>query len=106
MNQSAGGTLEALLRSNEIITWKVLHEIAQGIAEGLHYLHKEKIIHRDLVSNNIFLRGKYIPLISDFGISKSIPRLPEKPDPEFLKRHEKVRIPHKWMVGTTSNLYF
>jgi serine/threonine protein kinase len=51
-------------------------KVLSGIVEGIKYLHTEKgIIHRDLSPENIlmFVEGdKWIPKISDFGISKKI----------------------------------
>lgn len=61
-----------------------LDDILRGILEGLQFLHegfKEKkgnkisIIHRDLKPQNILIseyKGVFTPLISDFGISKTV----------------------------------
>jgi len=53
-------------------------DVLIGILEGLKYLHLEKdLIHRDLSPENIllFIEGnKWIPKISDFGISKKLDR--------------------------------
>ena len=49
--------------------------VLEKILEGIKYLHQNNIIHRDLKPNNILIsieNGKYIPKISDFGISKSV----------------------------------
>ena len=44
-------------------------QIMLGIAEGLKYMHNEKIIHRDIKPENILLKGG-VPKIADFGLSR------------------------------------
>ena len=52
----------------EPIIWKTLIQIL----EGLKYLHKNCIIHRDLKSANIFLTKKGVIKIGDLNVSKII----------------------------------
>lgn len=40
-----------------------------GIINGLNYIHKNNILHRDLNPNNIFLDENMIPKIGDFGMA-------------------------------------
>jgi hypothetical protein len=44
--------------------------IAMGIAHGMLYLHRHKIVHRDLKSPNILLDERLLPKIADFGLGK------------------------------------
>ena len=47
--------------------------ILAQLLEGIRFLHKNEIIHRDLKPSNILIkpdREVYIPVITDFGISK------------------------------------
>lgn len=44
--------------------------IVKGIAEGLTYVHGEKVVHGDMTMNNVLIQlinGKFTPRISDFG---------------------------------------
>lgn len=43
---------------------------ARQIIEGLLYLHKQKIVHKDLKCSNIMLDSKCTVKLSDFGCSK------------------------------------
>ena len=49
-------------------------EVAMQLLEGIDFLHKHKVVHRDLKPGNILIvkhGGHIIPLITDFGLSKS-----------------------------------
>ena len=51
---------------------KFLCKIALGCLDALSYLHKKKIIHRDIKSENILLDANFVPKLSDFGMARAV----------------------------------
>ena len=48
---------------------KILHYFVQ-MALGLHYMHSNRVLHRDLKTQNVFLLGNGRLVLGDLGISK------------------------------------
>ena len=63
MEYADGGDLRDYLADEfSSLNWDNKYQLAFDIANGIHYLHKENIIHRDLVRH--FLHNiKYVSLI-------------------------------------------
>jgi translation initiation factor 2-alpha kinase 1 len=57
-------------KPNEIDTAKSMH-IFQQIVNGLKYVHKQGLVHRDVKPANIFLTCESCVKIGDFGLSKN-----------------------------------
>ena len=55
---------------NELINESIIRNILLQICKGLKEIHKNKIIHRDLTPDNIFIDNNKRIKIGDFGISK------------------------------------
>ena len=58
-----------------LLTWQKWFDIIFGVADGLAYLHGgcgEKIIHRDIKTNNILLDENLIAKIADFGFARCV----------------------------------
>nr|GEX58958.1 protein kinase-like domain, phloem protein 2-like protein [Tanacetum cinerariifolium] len=76
------GSLENYLGSSDkmtTLTWAQRLNICLDVAHGLNYIHnntdhdKQKMIHRDIKSDNILLGDSWKAKIADFGLSKFHP---------------------------------
>ena len=56
-------------RRNLFSESKILHWFVQ-LALGLHYMHTNKVLHRDLKTQNVFMLGNGRLVLGDLGISK------------------------------------
>lgn len=56
----------------ERFKWPTVFKIIQGIADGVHYMHKERVVHLDLKPKSILLDDNMIPKINDFGTAKEL----------------------------------
>jgi predicted Ser/Thr protein kinase len=66
-----GRSLQDLVRAGELSPRSAL-EIAEQIAEALHYAHQQGVIHRDLKPANIIVDRFGRPQVMDFGLAKQI----------------------------------
>ena len=75
MKYYADGNLADLMKSRTLSDAE-LRELVRGILEGLKLLHRQRIVHRDFKPANILIsrdnRGRLIPKIADFGLSKFV----------------------------------
>ncbi|KAI0743542.1 kinase-like protein [Daedaleopsis nitida] len=73
MEFAEGGSLESVgKRMREIggrVGEKVAGRLAEGILQGLAYLHSRKTIHRDIKPPNILLTREGVVKLCDFGVS-------------------------------------
>jgi serine/threonine protein kinase len=66
MEHDLGGLLnrQVHFKTPEIIC------ISKQMFEGLHYIHKNKILHRDMKVANLLLSDKGVLKIADFGLAR------------------------------------
>lgn len=70
MEYLEGGSLEA--RITRGLPERESLDLIASIARCLSYAHKQGIVHRDVKPANILFRADATPLLSDFGIAKSL----------------------------------
>nr|QEM38991.1 Sr60 [Triticum monococcum] len=65
------GTLDKYITDASTgLDWRKRYKIINGVCEGLHYLHQNRILHLDLKPQNILLDGNMLPKIADFGLAR------------------------------------
>lgn len=71
MDFMPNGDLYGLLsnKSREL-KWEMRWQLALDVAEGLAYLHRMQVLHRDMKSQNILLDKEMRAKITDFGLAK------------------------------------
>ncbi|TMW88930.1 hypothetical protein EJD97_017885 [Solanum chilense] len=96
----------ALLTSS----WEQRLKICIGVARGLHYLHTNRIIHRDVKSPDILLDENFVPKIADFGskamleldqtyVRTPIERTRVEVDPEYFMRRQLTEKSDVYSLG-------
>lgn len=70
MDFVTGGTLKD--RLGQAVDWREAIRLVLPIAHALQHAHDQGIIHRDVKPANILLRSDGTPLLSDFGIAKTV----------------------------------
>ena len=74
------------------IAWGLRKSISQDIVVGMRYLHRLRIVHRDLKSANVLLDKKFGAKIADFGLSIlrntsiSVIKMGEEGTPQYMVR--------------------
>jgi serine/threonine protein kinase len=67
-----GGSIRQLLDKYSQFEERLVKIYTRQMLDGLNYLHKNKIIHRDLKCANVLVDNMGVIKLSDFGASKKI----------------------------------
>ncbi len=70
MEYLPGGTLKEKMR--QTMTQTDALTIVRQVALALAYAHEQGIVHRDVKPENILFRGNGAPVLTDFGIAKTV----------------------------------
>ncbi|CAM0877167.1 unnamed protein product [Alopecurus aequalis] len=62
------GNLKSIMGASRF-DWPSCFKIILGIAKGVYYLHKQRVLHRNLNPTNILFESDMTPVIIDFGLS-------------------------------------
>ena len=73
-----GGDLRYHLLKGVVFTEQTTAFIVTCLASALHFLHKKKILHRDIKPDNIMFDEHGFPSLTDFGICHLYKDLPEE----------------------------
>ncbi|KAG0696516.1 hypothetical protein DFH29DRAFT_950612 [Suillus ampliporus] len=86
------GTLSSYLR-RPCVESQEKYRLLHNVADGLHYLHSESVIHGDLTSLNVLIDEKGQACLTDFGLSSMV-KMGEKFN--YLRLREKQPGAVRW----------
>jgi serine/threonine-protein kinase len=67
-----GAPLQKILRTRGKLGALDAARLCVQVANGLHYAHEQKIIHRDIKTGNLFFTHSKVVKIMDFGLAKMV----------------------------------
>lgn len=116
MEQMTGGSIQNMLKQYGAFSEPVIKKFATQLVQGLVYLHRLGVIHRDLKCGNILSDGSGKIKLADFGAAKYLDKLPKLDNqsvefckslqgslywmaPELLKQETHGRKIDVWSLG-------
>lgn len=74
VTECAQGELFDILEDDKSLPEEVVRSIARQLVQALHYLHSQRIIHRDMKPQNILLGAGGRVMLCDFGFARAMSR--------------------------------
>ena len=75
MEYMNGGSLQDLVEKGGSNDEELLAKIAYNVLRGLHYLHSQGKIHRDVKPGNLLINTKNFVKLADFGLAASLDKV-------------------------------
>ena len=72
MELIAGGTVTALIGEGKGVALGTVVVIVEQLASALDYLHAARLVHRDVKTDNVMLRGPGEAVLMDFGLARDL----------------------------------
>lgn len=66
-----GNVMDIMKRDKEYFSESEIKIIILQVLQGMHYLHRNYIIHRDLKISNLLMTKEGVIKLADFGLSRS-----------------------------------
>merc|ERR1712029_368762 len=70
-----GSLGDMLQKKQKNLSWNMRIRFATHAAKGIAYLHKRKLIHRDIKSTNFLISQDWTCKVADFGVSTVKPAI-------------------------------
>lgn len=113
MEYMSAGSVKDIIRLNQQgLSETVISAILHAVLSALNYLHKNKMIHRDIKADNILLNDRGEAKLADFGVSakllstyaskESVIGTPFWMSPEILGRNKYTNKTDIWSTGITA----
>lgn len=86
---------EDYLRSHDLAVLPSADQMIQmaiQVADGMYFLHSNKVIHRDLAARNIMVSENYLLKVGDFGLTRDIYQR------DYYRLHEAAKMPLRWLA--------
>ena len=74
VTEFAQGELFTILEDDGNLPADIVRSIAKQLVSALHYLHNNRIIHRDMKPQNILIGANGLVKLCDFGFARSMSR--------------------------------